>query len=195
MTVGYSDNGACRTPTPQPPNRPLQPTIAVGRPLRGLPLAPAAERRYVGQTEVAMAQGEAKLLSTHDGLCHFAEVAVEIDVTGVGIVIEMGCSGPGFQGQGALEDVPSAGYDDWKNGARAGVLFALRAVRVPHARVTVARITGVSSDTNPTVVAACAARAVWNALGISPPSDEVTRLDEIVAQSHLRPPTDVPDLG
>jgi len=32
------------------PNWPLQPTAADGRPLRGLPLAPAAERRYVGQT-------------------------------------------------------------------------------------------------------------------------------------------------
>ena len=32
------------------PNRVLQQTVAGGRPLRGLPLAPAAERRYVGRT-------------------------------------------------------------------------------------------------------------------------------------------------
>lgn len=31
------------------PNEPLQPTIVVGRPRRGLPPAPAADRQIVGQ--------------------------------------------------------------------------------------------------------------------------------------------------
>lgn len=36
----------------QPPNQRLVPTIAVGRPLRGLPLALAAQARAVGRTDL-----------------------------------------------------------------------------------------------------------------------------------------------
>jgi hypothetical protein len=39
-----------------PPNKVLQQSIAAGRPLRGLPLAPAAERRYVMRMQPSCAR-------------------------------------------------------------------------------------------------------------------------------------------
>ncbi len=142
-----------------------------------------------------MTQGDAKLLRVLGGRCYFAEVSLDVEVVGPSMIVLTDCTGAGFERQGAVEYASASGYDDWKQGAIVGSHFGLRVAGVSRARIAVRRIGGTTADTNPTVVAACAARAVWNALGIAHPSDAVSRLDALMAQSHARSPTDVPDLA
>src|SRR5215471_11009718 len=61
--------GSRRLRNAAPPNWTLELTIAVGRPLRGLPLALAAQRRYVDM------ERPCKLYSTGSGCLSFSSVA------------------------------------------------------------------------------------------------------------------------
>lgn len=106
--------------------------------------------------------------------------------------IRCDCHGAGFVGQGYLEDVPARGYELWKAGARAGVEHALAVAAVSPARVTIKRISGLTTDTNPTVVGAAAALALWRAVGFSPSRDVVERLEAAAFTSWRRPPDEIP---
>jgi hypothetical protein len=139
-----------------------------------------------------MPSGEAKFARIHNGLPHLAEVAVEIDFSTGSAEILCACSGGGFVAQGTIEDVPATGYEDWKAGARAGVGFALSVAALPPARVTIRRISGLSTDTNPTVVGAAAALALWRAVGFTPPAHTVERLSAAALASWQRPLHEVP---
>jgi len=108
------------------------------------------------------------------GLYHVAEVDLSVESSRDKPHVEFACSGKGFTSQGYFEDASAVGYDDWKNGARVGVSFALHIAGQPAAAVVVNRITGLGADTNPTSVAVAAAQAVWSALGFVP-SDEIAR--------------------
>ncbi|WP_431113134.1 hypothetical protein [Variovorax paradoxus] len=91
----------------------------------------------------------------------FAEVVLQVArVDSDNLVIRVACDGAGWTAQGHLEEASSNGYEDWKDGARVGIRFACALVGLPNAAVVVARITGMTSDTNPTVVAAAAALAI-----------------------------------
>src|SRR5262249_14783579 len=98
-------------------------------------------------------------------------------------------------GQGYLEDVPARGYEIWKAGARAGVEFALAVAALPPARVTINRITGLTTDTNPTVVGVAAAFALWQAVGFSPSAEVVVRLEAAAFTSWQRDPDEIPRFG
>ncbi|WP_404786364.1 hypothetical protein [Altericista sp. CCNU0014] len=62
-----------------------------------------------------------------NGKPHFAECEVGIyfssEVSTVVVVVD--CNGRGFYSQGYIESVPANGYEDWKQGAKIGVEFAL----------------------------------------------------------------------
>ena len=128
----------------------------------------------------------------HDGRLYFAEVVLDVDAGAGHEDISFECTGEGFVGQGAIEDVPASGYDDWRAGVRAGVSFALAAVGAKLVGVVVRRISGTSSDTNPTVVAVAAAHAVWKSLGLSPPSGASALLDRMMMSSGQHPANEVP---
>jgi hypothetical protein len=139
-----------------------------------------------------MASGEARFARVHQGLSYFAEVALEVELTGERGATRCACTGSGFVAQGHLEEVPRDGYDGWKAGGRAGVDFAVSAAALPPARVTIVRIAGLTTDTNPTVVAAAAAFALWQVVGFSPPAHVIERLEAAVFTSWRRPPDQVP---
>ncbi len=65
----------------------------------------------------------------------------------------------------------------WEQGAIYGVRFALKAANTMPCSVRITEMCGDAACTNPTVVAAASACAVWEALEISPPAD----LAEIMA--------------
>lgn len=117
-----------------------------------------------------MIAGKAKIARAK---CGFAEVDLRIDPSGSEAIIEFLCSGSGFTSQGGIEEAPSEGYGDWKSGARVGLEFALASSGATLGAIFVDRIAGLSTDTNPTVVAVAAAHALWNALGFAP-SDETS---------------------
>lgn len=132
-------------------------------------------------------QGVAKFARVKVGLPHFAEVAVVVDPAAGDFAVDLRCSGLGWTGQGYLEDAPAHGYDDWKAGATVGATSACGVAGLAGARVTVERISGLLTDTNPTIVAAAAALAVWNAIGFQPPPPIFERLEAQVFASWQRP--------
>jgi hypothetical protein len=141
-----------------------------------------------------MPSAEAKFARIRDKLPHFAEVALDLAFSDPPPEVRFDCCGRGFYSQGYIEDVSANGYDDWKAGAREGVLFALRVTDHP-AKVTVTRISGLGTDTNPTIVAMAAALAVWRALNVQPPSWAMESLESVVFGSWARGATAVPDLS
>jgi hypothetical protein len=131
-----------------------------------------------------MIEREHRFARVHGGKTYFAQVAVAVE-DGSGEVAVM-CSGHGFRSQGQMEEVPAVGYDDWKAGAIAGVRHALAQAGRLDVNVTISRIVGISTDTNPTIVGAAAARAVWGALGFEAGPVETARVDAIVFSSWQR---------
>lgn len=124
-----------------------------------------------------------KVFAQRGGLGYAARVVVEVEPGADGIVVA--CSGPGWARQGAIEQASADGYADWKAGAVAGVAFALRIMGVD-CGVRVVLIEGMTTDTNPTIVAAAAARAVWQAIGFTPASELTRRIEAEVLGSWRR---------
>lgn len=139
-----------------------------------------------------MSPGEARFARVRRGITYWAEVALEVELAGEHQVTCCACAGGGFVAQGQLEEVPGEGYEDWKAGGRAGVGFAVSVAALPPARVTIVRIAGLSTDTNPTVMGAAAALARWQAVGFSPSAHVIERLEAAVFASWQRPPDQVP---
>lgn len=121
-------------------------------------------------------------------LPHFAEVEVELGTAGE--MVEFRLQGRGFTSQGTIEDANN-GYVDWIEGAKIGIAFA--ATSSPRrCSFRVVRISGISSDTNPSIVASAAARAAWAAMGVEPPLDDIKRVDECAFSSWSRDPSWLP---
>jgi hypothetical protein len=141
-----------------------------------------------------MQAGRGLIHKVKGGLLHLADVELAVEVSSDAPHVVFTCSGRGFTSQGYFEDVPAVGYEHWKNGARVGATFALSIAGRPTAEVVVSRITGLSTDTNPTIVAVAAAHAVWNALGFAPPDEVVRALEARMFGSFGRGFDHVPDL-
>jgi hypothetical protein len=98
--------------------------------------------------------------------------------------LELACTGPGvWRGQGSLDDVGPHDHLAWQAGARLGAAFALRIAGLAGAGVRIIKIVGMTTDTNPTIVAAAAARAVWAAAGFTPPAGLLARFEAQVFSS------------
>lgn len=133
----------------------------------------------VGTSSIMNGQGRfAKQLN---GIGCFGLVEVEIELNSSITFILMDTHGEGFHSQGYVEEVPERGYETWKQGAVLGVAYALRVMEAPSCAVTITKIEGLTSDTNPTIVAAAAMDAVWKAFGFTPEPG----ITEIIEQSIL----------
>ena len=56
------------------------------------------------------------------------------------------CHGSTSTSQGHIEEVPTTGYDDWKQGAINGVKFALELINKRNAKVIITHIEGLTTD-------------------------------------------------
>ena len=73
-----------------------------------------------------------------------------------------------------------------EQGALYGVRFALKVANTLPCTVRITELTGEREHTNPTVVAAAAAYAVWGAVGYQPPSEVHARVQGEVESSRHR---------
>jgi len=130
-----------------------------------------------------MNKGEGKFLrqTSKGGYLAFVKLEVESEWNGLDIITD--CRGKGFTSQGYIEEVPANGYDGWKQGAVNGVKFALEAINKQNAKAVITHIEGLTTDTNPTIVSAAAARALWNAFGINISAETEKNLEDYVLQS------------
>src|SRR4051812_11401514 len=99
-----------------------------------------------------------RLAKYSDGIGHFAEVAVECSDVADGPVVQIASS--------AIE----GRFDDWRSAAEQGFWYALRhaapPVQLSGLCVLVTSIVGLLVDTRESAVAAAAAHATWDALGV-----------------------------
>ncbi|UOG77402.1 hypothetical protein MTX78_23960 (plasmid) [Hymenobacter tibetensis] len=76
------------------------------------------------------------------------------------------------------------GYDDWKNGAIAGLAYALHCLSNSQTyRIVVVDIVGTDVDTNPTIVALAALEGLWEALQYSASPAQWEELEAMARQS------------
>ena len=130
-----------------------------------------------------MKKGEARFIRQYNKAGYFALVKLEAESEWNTLDITTDCHGNGFTAQGYIEEVPANGYDDWKQGAINGVKFALEAINKQNTKVIITHIEGLTTDTNPTIVAAAAARALWNALEIEVSEVTEKNMEDFVLQS------------
>ena len=117
------------------------------------------------------------------GIGYAANVTLAVDSSALTPYRRIDCHGEGFRSQGYIERATETGYEDWKWGALEGASYGLRVVGHPEYGVAVTEIEGLTTDTNPTVVAFASALAVWNALSFEPRPEEMERLEAQVYTS------------
>ena len=122
-----------------------------------------------------------------------ARVTIQIECGANAPYTATALRGEGWIRQGDVEEVPSIGYDDWKQGAIIGAEYALKKAEAMDCTVIITRIVGMTTDTNPTIVGAAAINAVWQALNYVPEASEQNRLEAIVLNSWEHEPHTLPN--
>jgi hypothetical protein len=140
--------------------------------------------------EITAGALEGKFFRQRGGLGYAAQVTVVL--TGEEGV-ELACSGGGWRGQGAIEEASATSHAHWQAGARLGAMFALR-IAGREVGVRVVKVAGMTTDSNPTIVALAAARAVWLAVGFTPSTELIKRFEAEVVTSWQRPYDALPRL-
>lgn len=89
--------------------------------------------------------------------------------------------GAGFTSQGYIESIPAQGYKDWKAGIKKGILYALSKITSPnYYQITIIAAQGLTTDTNPTILAYTASRAILDHLEHQELDEEKAALEEVV---------------
>lgn len=91
-------------------------------------------------------------------------------------------SGQGFSNQGHIEEVPENGYDSWKTGARKGLEYAFSLIDT-YWIVTINKIEGLSTDTNPTIVGYTVLRAFFDKIDHQLSEKRIEILEDFVLSS------------
>lgn len=126
---------------------------------------------------------EGRFLCQRGGLGYAGQVTLVLDPRPARPGVEVACHGAGYSSQGTAEEATADGYTAWKAGARAGAAYALRCAGLHDHGVRITRIVGMTTDTNPTIIAAAAARAVWRAARFTAPPELLARLEARVLTS------------
>jgi hypothetical protein len=123
----------------------------------------------IGVGDTAGIKGTGQVAKQTRQSAFFARVRVRVEPNGSGEVSANGVS-------------PADVWPGWRSAAVAGARFALR-TSAPDHDCSIDEIQGITCDTNATLVAIAAARAVWDALG-TVPAEEAGILDDLVEKSH-----------
>jgi hypothetical protein len=135
---------------------------------------------------------KARFAQYKNGKPHFAKCEVEINFSSEVSTVVVDCSGHGFYSQGYIESVPAIGYEHWKQGAKIGIEFALLTAQAVNCHVTITKIEGLTTDTNPTIVGLAAILAIWQALEFNPSREMIERLENQVFESWNKPYDELP---
>lgn len=116
---------------------------------------------------------ESRILGDEPG----TRVTVEVDWDVVEASLEADFVESGEETEG-VEDLRA-----WRTGAMQGARHALEAASSLPCRLRITEIYGELDQTNPTIVAAACAHAVWEAIGYRPSAEQAQWLDSEVAMS------------
>lgn len=118
-----------------------------------------------------------------NGISYFAEVHLMVDLEACNKIIKIQCAGQGFSTQGSIEEVPKIGYAAWKQGAILGIKYACQKANLLNYNITIMKIRGLSTDTNPTIVGMASILAIWQTVNFIPTTDTINTLEEQVFAS------------
>lgn len=121
------------------------------------------------------------------GLGYWARVSLEVDINAKEPYVNMLCNGTGFYSQGDIEEATANGYVDWKRGAMEGIKYALELCSHSNYGISIKKIEGLTSDTNPTLVSIATAYAIWNAIGYHVSDEVIKKLEEKALNSWKLP--------
>lgn len=126
-----------------------------------------------------------KLAKVSGGLGHYGEITLIVDqgATMDASIVEA-YKGTGWERQGYTHTIPEQGDDNWKSAIRAGIAYALRRLEEPSIRVTVKEATGLVTDTNATILAYVASRALLENLPNRESTAEKERFEHLVFSSY-----------
>ena len=105
------------------------------------------------------------------GLLYYAEIELKIYKGSNDLKFIDSCQGEGWVRQGHIEDASKEGYQDWKDGAKKGIISALQIAKMSKT-VELLRISGTCIDTNKDVVEVAAKLAALKALGCKVTEDQ-----------------------
>lgn len=92
--------------------------------------------------------------------------------------------GEGFLSQGGIEKIPEEGYDSWKQGVKRGIIYGIKKIiDARKLKVTILECSGLTTDTNPIILAFVASRAILKELENKELESELNRLEELVFSS------------
>jgi hypothetical protein len=136
---------------------------------------------------------QGKIARIKKGLPYFASIVLTIYWPAQDFSIVFDCHGEGWIRQGTIEEVSAEGYDDWKQGALAGIRYALTKCNTLPCRINITSIMGLTTDTNPTIVAGAAIQAVWAGTEYEPSVEENAFVEQLVFQSWMSHFDSIPD--
>lgn len=127
-----------------------------------------------------------KLRNVHNGKPFFGAIVLTIEVLEEATQHQLieAYKGEGFLGQGHIETIPAKGYKSWKIGIRRGINYALGKLLDKRSfKVTVVYCRGMTTDTNPVILAFVASRAVLDKLEHEESQQELAALEQVVFSS------------
>jgi len=103
-------------------------------------------------------------------------------------------TGIGFTSQGTIEEVPQKGYDSWKQGVIQGLKYGLSKVDTKWL-ISIKKLEGISTDTNPTIAGYTALRAFWDKIYYPIDQVEIDKIENFVFKSwkEINNQTFIPD--
>ena len=124
-----------------------------------------------------------KLAKIKNGKSFYGEVILHIEASKKQEIIEA-YNGTGFMGQGALEIIPPKGYDDWKQAIKLGINYGLDKVTDKRKfKVTIVEGSGLTTDTNSTILAFVASRAILEKIENNESTIEKEKFEKLVYSS------------
>ena len=120
-----------------------------------------------------------------DKLPYVGVVKLQIEITRENALeIVENYSGEGWIGQGCIESISEKGYKSWKIGIRRGIEYAYYKLKnSDHLKVTIQEAEGMTTDTNPTILAFVASRAILNKLDHFESKEEFQLLENLMYTS------------
>jgi len=134
---------------------------------------------------MALIKSEYKVAKIQQGNPYLGEVHLTIELTtNESLEIVENYQGNGFVSQGYEEVIAEKGEHTWKKGVLSGITYAYnKLIGNQGLKVTITRVSGLITDTNPTILGFAASRAILTKLEHTECKQDLAILENLVLNS------------
>ncbi|GAA0728469.1 hypothetical protein GCM10009430_37670 [Aquimarina litoralis] len=138
---------------------------------------------------------EYKVRKVKNGITQFGEIKLTIElIENNTLEIIENYNGKGFHSQGYIEILPKKGYDTWKKGISNGIKYAYSKIKSnTRLKVIIEEASGLSTDTNPTIIGFAASRALLSKFENNESEQKLAELEFFVTSSWKYDLDSIPD--